>query len=134
MIARAPHPVFASLWALWLVGVYVALTMPERTMVGLVVLLAFLLIEIPATVTRTKGNARDTLSEVTTWIFRNTSKHRVVYRGWNAALMAGLVIPVCWLLGRTVAYYSGSLVLGALMAGGVAVWLADHFISPDVHG
>ena len=133
-IQRAPHPVYAGAWVAWLVAVYVALTMPERPLVGLVVLLAFFLAEIPATVTKTRGNARDTLSEISTWVIAKTSKHKRFARGWNAAVLAGLVLPVGWLIMRTVAHYSESEPLGIAMATLAVTFMWDHFSDTVTHG
>lgn len=133
-IQRAPFVPFAIGWAAWLAAVYVALAQDERPVVGFVVLLAFFLLEIPAAVLVMPGNARDTFSEISTWLIRKTSRHRRLARGWNAALLAGLVLPVSWLLMRTVGHYSGSELLGVAMGGLCAVFLWDHLGSPDVHG
>lgn len=133
-IARSPSPLFAALWVGWLAAVYVALAQPEAPKVGLVVLLAFFLVELPAAVLTMPGNARDTLSEIATWVQRHTSKHTKTGRGWNAALLAGLILPVSWLLMRTVGHYSGSALLGISMGVLCAVFLHDHFLSPDIHG
>ena len=132
-IQRSPSLLFAGLWAGWLVAVYVALAHPERTTLGLVVLLAFFAIEVPATIIVMPGNARDTLSEIMTWVVRHMSKHRQP-RGWNLALLAAVLLPVSWLLKRQIAYHSESEVLADLMALAVCVWLWDHFVNPDVHG
>lgn len=133
-IQRAPSLLFAGLWSAWLVAVYVALANPERPRVGLVVLLVFFAIEIPAAVVTMPGNARDTLSEISTWIIAKTSKHKRFARGWNAAVLAGLILPVGWLLMRTVTYYADSEGLGIGMGALVAIFLWDHFVSPDIHG
>ena len=133
-IQRAPHPVYAGAWVVWLVAVYVALTMPERPSVGLVVLLAFFAVEIPATFMKTRGNARDTLSEIATWVIAKTSKHKRFARGWNAAVLGGLVLPVGALLMRTVAYYSESELLGIAMSVLAIVFMWDHFSDTVTHG
>jgi len=132
-IQRRPSYLFATLWVVWLVTVWWALASPDRPLFGLVVLLAFFAIELPATFIRMPGNARDTLSEITTWVVRSTSHHRKL-RGWNLTLVAGLILPVSWLLLRTVRHYSGSEPLALLVAAPVAVYLWDHFVNPDVHG
>lgn len=132
-IARKPHSLFATVWALWIVAVFVALGNPERPLLGMVVLLAFFAVEIPATVLRMPGNARDTLSEVMTWVQRHMSKHRRFARGWNAVLLA-IIVAIAWLLMRTVAHYSDSVMLGWLLGTLLAVFLWDHFMSPDQHG
>ena len=132
-IQRNPHPLFAALWAAWIVAVFVALATPARPLLGLIVLLAFFLVEIPATVLTMPGNARDTLSEIATWLVRRTSKHRRFARGWNAVLLA-LILAIAWLLMRTVTYYADSEGLGIGMGALVAIFLWDHFVSPDVHG
>lgn len=131
---RNPSPVFAAIWSAWLVAVYVALTMPERPLVGLVVLLSFFTVELPAVVLTMPGNARDTLSEIATWLFSRLSKHKRPLRGWNACIVGGLVLPTCWLLMRTVGYYSESQVLAVGMAGLCCVFLLDHFQDPVTHG
>ena len=133
-IARPPHPLFAGLWALWLVNVYAALALNEYPAYGLAVLVLHFAIEIPAAFLKLRGNARDTLSEISTWVQRKTSKHARFARGWNAALLAGLVLPVAFLLYRTVAHYADAPLLGVVMSTLCAVFLWDHFVSPEVHG
>jgi hypothetical protein len=131
MISKLPHPVFAALWGVWLALVMTALALPTHPLFGLLVLLAFLPIEGVAVVLDT--GARDTLSEITTWVFRHLSKHERPGRGWNALLLIMLLVIV-YLLGRTVLHYSGSRFLGLGMGGLTAVWLHDHFLRPDLHG
>jgi len=133
-INRNPHLAFAAAWAVWLGCVYFALMSSETPAYGLIVLLAFFLIEIPATLYRSRANARDTLSEIATWLQRHSSKHQRFARGWNAALFAGLILPIAWLLMRTVVYYSGSLLLGVAMGAFCATFLWDHFVDPVTHG
>lgn len=133
MIQRNPSRVFAALWVAWLVNVWVALAQPDHPSYGLIVLLAFFAIELPATALVMPGNARDTLSEIATWVVRTTSHHRRL-RGWNLALIGALILPVSWLLLRSVRHYSGSEPLGLLLGGVTAVFLWDHFVNPDVHG
>jgi hypothetical protein len=132
-IERPPHPLFAGLWLAWFAAVLVALTQPARPLVGLVVLLVFLAIEIPAAILTMPGNARDTLSEVTTWAVRHTARRRDFARGWNALLLI-VILSIAWLLMRTVSHYADSDVLGVLFGGLTVVWLWDHFQSPDVWG
>lgn len=132
-IQRNPAPLFAALWAAWLVAVFYALAKPDSPLVGLAVLMAFFAVEIPATVVTMPGNARDTLSEVTTWLVRHTSKHRRFARGWNALLLAP-ILAIVWLLFRTVAYYSGSALLAVCLAVLLATFLSDHLKDPDIHG
>jgi hypothetical protein len=131
MIAKLPHPIFSAAWGLWLALVLTALAMPTRPLFGLFVLLAFLPIEGLAVVLNT--GARDTLSEITTWVFRHLSKHTRPGRGWNALLLL-VILAIAYLLGRTVAHYSGSWFLAIVMGGLTVVWLHDHFLRPDLHG
>jgi hypothetical protein len=131
MIAKLPHPIFAAIWGVWLALVLTALAMPARPLFGLLVLLAFLPVEGIAVALDT--GARDTLSEITTWVFRHLSKHEEPGRGWNALLLI-MVLTIAYLLGRTVMHYSGSWFL-ALAIGGLTVrWLHDHFLRPDING
>lgn len=133
-IQRNPHPVFLALWLAWLLNVYVAIGRPQWSLYGLLVLLSFLAIEIPAAATKTRGNARDTLSEISTWVQKRVSHHNRFARGWNAALLAGLILPVAWLLMRTVNHYAETPILGTLMGGLCVVYLWDHFSDPVTHG
>lgn len=133
-IQREPNPVFVGLWMAWLVNVYVAIGRPGDPLYGLIVLLAFLGIEVPAAATRTRGNARDTLSEISTWVQRQVSHHKRFARGWNAALLSGVILPISWLLMRTVNFYADTHVLGTLMGGLCVVYLWDHFSDPVTHG
>ena len=133
-IARSPHPLFAALWFAWLVNVFVALAQPDHPAYGLVVLLAFFAIEGPATAFRFGGNSRDTLSEIATWVVRHTSKHKRFARGWNAALLGLVIVPIAFLLGRTVNHYAETSILGPVMAGLCIVFLWDHFTDPVTHG
>lgn len=132
-IQRTPHAVYAVLWGAWLAAVFTALALPHNPLVGLVVLLAFLPIEGSAAILK-NGGSRDTLSEITTWVIRHTAKHKRFARGWNAALLGGVVVPIAALLMRTVSYYADWPALGVVMGVLVAVFLNDHFISPDQHG
>lgn len=131
-IQRTPSPVFAALWGTWITAVFIALANPARPLMGLLVLLAFFAVEVPATVIKGGRNARDTLSEITTWLQRKTSHHRRL-RGWNLVLLA-LIVAICWLFMRTVAHYSQSDILGLVLAASVGLFLWDHLVSPDVHG
>lgn len=133
-IQRTPNPLFAAMWAGWLSGVYVALALNEYPFVGLAVLLAFFAIEIPAAFLVMPGNARDTLSEVATWVQAKTSKHKRFARGWNAAFVGGLILPVAWLLMRTVEHYADSHLLGVAMGALCVVFLWDHFSGTVEHG
>ena len=92
-IQRTPSPVFAALWGTWITAVFIALANPARPLMGLLVLLAFFAVEVPATVMKGGRNARDTLSEITTWLQRKTSHHRRL-RGWNLVLLA-LIVAIC---------------------------------------
>lgn len=132
-IQRAPSPIFAALWIAWLANVVWALLTPERPGFGLVVLLLFFAIEIPAALIVMPGNARDTLSEIATWAIRQTSKHQRFARGWNAALLA-VILCIAWLVRRTFAHYAEDGLLGTLVAGLIVVWLWDHFNDPVTHG
>lgn len=134
MIQRTPSLLFIGLWLVWLANVWFALTRDSSPLYGLAVLLLFFAVELPAAVIVMPGNARDTLSEIATWVQRKTSKHRRFARGWNAALLGGLILPVAWLLMRTVAYYAESPLLGVAMGGLCAVFLWDHFSDPVTHG
>lgn len=133
MIDRMPHPVFAALWLAWLANVVAALLMPGSPLYGLVVLVLFFAIEIPAALVELRGNARDTLSEIATWAIRRTSKHRRFARGWNAALLAGILM-IAGLLRRTLSYYSGEELVSTAVAALVVVFLWDHFTDPVTHG
>lgn len=132
MIERSPHPVFASLWILWVGNVLAALLMPRHPLYGLIVLLAFFAVEIPAALLYS-GGARDTLSEIATWASRKTDKARRLARGWNAALLA-VVLCIAWLVRRTFAYYAEDGLLATVVAGLIVVWLYDHFTDPPTYG
>jgi len=133
-IQRDPHPVFAALWLAWLASVWAALARPGSPSFGLAVLLAFFAVEAPATFLRLRGNARDTLSEIATWVHARTSKHKRFARGWGAALLGGLIVPVSWLLIRTVGYYAESPLLGVVLGALAAVFMWDHFTDTVTHG
>lgn len=133
-IQRNPDPIFTGLWLAWLVSVYVAIGIPSNAPLGLVVLVAFFAIEIPAARLVMPGNARDTLSEISTWVQRKVSHHKRFARGWNAAILAGLILPIAWLLMRTVNHYAETPILGTLMGGLCVVYLWDHFSDPVTHG
>ena len=130
-IERKPHGKLAVIWSVWYALVMVALAMPGRPYFGLGVLLAFLPIEAYGVFKDT--GARDTLSEITTWVFRRLSKHTRVARGWNALLLA-CVLMISYLFGRTVWYFSGSWPLAVALGGLFVVWLYDHLLRPDIHG
>jgi hypothetical protein len=123
--------VLSAVWGLWYCLVLTALALPDRPLFGLLVLAAFLPIEAIGVVRDT--GARDTLSEIVTYVFRHLSKHERPGRGWNALLLL-VILTIAYLLGRTVAHYSGSWFLAVAMGGLTVVWLHDHFLSPQVHG
>lgn len=89
----------------------------------------FLVVEITGTVYTSESQERDTLSETMTWLQRHLSKHRDVARGWNAAILAYIIV---------VAFVGVSLVSDVLLRYVIAllviVWLHDHWMNPDVHG
>lgn len=128
---RGVHPGYAMLWAAWYLNVLVALTQPELPVYGLWVLLLFLPVE--ALAVTTDHGSRDTLSEITTWVFRRLSKHERAGRGWNALLLV-MVVTIAWLLGRTVHHYTGSAWLAWPLAVLVGIWIENHWRSPGVHG
>lgn len=131
-VVKRPHPVFAPIWLVWTGFVFYALTQPATPAWGLWVLLAFLPIEGVAVAW--KNGSRDTLSEITTWVFVHyLSKHKKPGRGWNALLL-GYVLSVSWLLKRTVEYYADSRVLALVLGALTAIWLHDHWLRPDLHG
>lgn len=130
-IERDPDGIFAGIWLGWYSCVLYALARPDVPALGLVVLLAFLPVEVIAMM-RTNG-PRDTLSEIVTWCVRQVSKHDRPLKGWNALLLA-VVLSIAWLLGRTVEHYAGSPLLAWPMAGLVAVWLDGHWRAPHRHG
>lgn len=132
-IERSPHPVFSLLWLAWFANVLGALAAPHHPLYGLVVLIAFLPIEGTAVFTRTAGNMRDTWSEIFTWLQRHLAHDRDFARGWNAMLLL-ILLSVTYLLGRTVAHYSESVVLGAVFFTLATIWLHDHLWHPDKRG
>lgn len=131
MIERDPHGWFAGAWAGWFSCVCYALGRPDEPTLGLVVLLAFLPIEAAALAW--DNGSRDTLSEVMTWLQRTLSRHQRAVRGWNALVLM-VILAICYLLGRTVWYYTGAWYVAIAMAGLAVIWLHDHWISPEVHG
>lgn len=130
-IARDPHGWFAGAWLGWLACVTYALFRPDEPLLGLVVLLAFLPIEGLAIAWET--GSRDTLSEIMTWIQNHLSKHTHVGRGWNAMILM-VILSICYLLGRTVWYYSGSWPLAIALGGLCVVFLQDHWVEVTKHG
>lgn len=129
--SRDPHGWFSGAWSGWFACVLYAIARPDEPLIGAVVLVAFLPIEALAVILDT--GARDTLSEIMTWLQRRLSRHRVALRGWNA-LIVTIIVLIAWLLGRTVWYYSGAWPLAVVVGGLTVIWLADHFISPHIHG
>lgn len=128
-IERNPHPVFSVLWGAWgLVTIYLFIVSP--TLVQWIVwLCSFLVIELTGVFYRSPDQERDTLSETMTYLQRSFSKHRRFARGWNAALLA-VVLVVSWVGVYPVPNEVQRTVMGVL----VAVWLYDHWMSPDIHG
>lgn len=130
-IERSPDGLLTGVWAGWYVGVLYALARPDEPLIGLVVLLAFLPVEVYALLKH--DGSRDTLSELMTWLVRQVARHDRPFKGWNALLLA-IVLTIAWLLGRTVEHYAGSALLAWPMAGLVAVWLDGHWRAPQRHG
>lgn len=130
-IERNPHPVFSALWATWSLLTVALFVMPGRPTITEWVIWAviFLVVEITGTVYTSEAQERDTLSETMTWLQRHLSKHRDFARGWNAAILAYIVV---------VAFVGVSLVSDVLLRYVIAmlliVWLHDHWMNPDVHG
>lgn len=129
MIERNPHPVFAGLWALWGVATIYFFVSGISDTQWAFWFTGFLVVEIVGVFYRSDHNERDTLSETMTWLQRHLSKHRIVGRGWNAALL-GAVLIVAWVGTAPITNRFQATVVGIL----IAVWLHDHWLNPDVHG
>jgi len=131
VIERNPHPVFSVLWAAWsLLTVALFVTPDQPTLTAWMIWAGvFLVVEVTGTAYTSKSQDRDTLSETMTWLQRHLSKHRKIARGWNAAMLAYIVV---------IAVVGVSLVSDVLLRYVIAmliiVWLHDHWMSPDVHG
>ncbi len=134
MIARAPHPVFAVLWA---VGICFAIAAGvvgiERPWFALAVGVALMALEIVAVAW--KQERRDTLSEITTWVNRHLSKHRRVVRGWNTlvALQAAILGRLVYVVGVG---FGGPEVHWYALGFGIVFALGqhDHWLNPEEHG
>lgn len=130
-IERLPHPVYSTLWLLWVIGHFVGVAWREPWfLVGL--WLYFAVVEGVAKFSAS-GGLRDTFSEITTWLSRTLSKHRIEHRGWNAMILAVILI-IGWNVGMTGYLFGASPLICAPIGGLVIVWLRDHLFSPDVHG
>ena len=130
-IERLPHPWYSVAWALWVVGHFVGVTWRNPWfLVGL--WLYFAVVEGSAVVLKS-GGMRDTFSEITTWLSRTLSKHRIEHRGWNAPILA-IILLIGWNVGATGYLFGASLWICAPVGGLAIVMLRDHLFSPDRHG
>ncbi len=127
---KSPHIVLSVVWFIWYGNVIAALALPGRPLYGLIVLLTFLPIEAIG-VFRDTGT-RDTLSEISTWVFHRLSKHRRL-RGWNALLLL-IVITIAYLFGRTAYHLTGFWPVAVVTTSLMIVWLYDHWLDPQTHG
>jgi len=128
-IQRNPHPVFSVLWGVWgLATIYLFATGPTLTPWAMW-FVYFLAVELTGVFYKGPNQERDTLSETMTYLQRSFSQHRRFGRGWNAALLA-IVLMVSWVGVYPVPNDFQRAVMGIL----VAVWLYDHWMSPDIHG
>lgn len=129
MIQRNPHPVFSVLWGLWALATIYFFVIGVDTTQWIVWASFFLVIELVGVFYTSPSDERDTLSETMTWVQRHFSKHMKFGRGWNAAILA-FVLMVAWVAMAPVENESHGTVIGIL----IAMWLYDHWMEPDVHG
>lgn len=128
-IERNPHPVFSVVWGIWGLVTMYFFAMPPTLTQWCVWFGAFLVVELTGVFYKGPEQERDTLSETMTYLQRSFSKHRKFARGWNAALLA-VVIIISWVGVSLVPNEFQRTLMGVL----VAVWLYDHWMSPDIHG
>tara|TARA_S200002703_G_scaffold108388_1_gene94181 strand:+ start:6136 stop:6540 length:405 start_codon:yes stop_codon:yes gene_type:complete len=129
-IQRNLHPVFGILWAIWLIMVLIAIYLyPNPTFIK-IVLLAFFPIELTGVALDT--GSRDTLSETMTWLQRYLSKHRIIYRGWNAVITL-MTVHISW-LAKFLVDQHWSPFFGWITFALTTIFLIDHWFNPDVHG
>ena len=128
-IDRNPHPVFFTFWCLWLLFTMYLWFVPPSIQIWSLWYALFIFVEIIGILWDSPADHRDTLSETMTWVQRKLSKHRMFFRGWNAALFV-CVFMVSWVAVSQLEHHQGRLPIGIA----IAVWLYDHWMSPDVHG
>lgn len=127
-IQRNVDPIFGVLWIAWSLMLFATVLVPLNPWWPLA---SFFVLEAAALVRRTA--MRDQLSEVATWCQRKLSKHQRFARGWNAMLLA-YVLLVAYVAG--LALYRGGMPVGlvVVLSGLVTVWLYDHWVDPVGHG
>lgn len=128
MISRSPLPLAAAFWALWSLG-GIALLIDYSLQGWLVWFMALLGGEVLGSAFDT--GMRDTLSGIMTWVQRRVSKHRRFARGWNAVILAYILIVAT--VGVAPLRQDWPYLSIALLAL-VTIWLWDHWINPDLHG
>ena len=129
-IERNPHPWFSLYWTLWVLStIAIFITGPVAKEIWALWFTAFMLVEIVGVLWQSAEDHRDTLSETMTWVQRHLSKHRMFFRGWNAAIFV-LVLIISWVSVSLVEEKTAQIVIGTA----IGVWLYDHWMSPDIHG
>ena len=133
-IQRNPNAVFAAIWLGWSAYLIFAVVFPSGATL-LILWAAFFAVEGAAQVMK-NGGQRDTLSEVSTWVHRKLSKHRVAWKGWNALLFTPFVIIVGLNIYRTFALANdpAAHIVGAVVAGFAARGLYGHIVNVEEHG
>ena len=135
-----PHPIFAAVWGVLLfAALIVGVIGIQYPMLALGVGLAILLVEGIAVAQ--KRQARDTLSEITTWVNRKLSKHRDPLKGWNslvfvqAVIIGRLVYVILVGLGGMFGAVGLGVQLFAFTVSAVfAAGQHAHWLRPDLNG
>lgn len=142
-IERPPHPLYAALWGLWTIMLWVgAVLITANSSIGVWLLgvtwVAFGLIE-GSGLTFNKPDFREQLSEIMTWLLRKNSKTSNDPRWWMRLVGFNAVVTTYSLL----ISYSAFMFL---LAVGVPLWFAwvlptavsayciPHWFQPGYHG